>query len=144
MKTCPECKLAFPRGRSTCARCGASLEEAKDPRIGTTLAGRYILEEVIGQGGMATVYRARHALVDRTSAIKVVSPLLARDVTVRERFRREAKSVQKIAHPNVVDVQDQGVTEDGTSYIVMEFLDGSALASIIGTEPLRCRAPWAS
>ena len=136
MKTCPECKLAFPRGRSTCARCGASLEEAKDPRIGTTLAGRYILEEVIGQGGMATVYRARHALVDRTSAIKVVSPLLARDVTVRERFRREAKSVQKIAHPNVVDVQDQGVTEDGTSYIVMEFLDGSALASIIGTEPL--------
>ena len=86
MKTCPECKLAFPRGRSTCARCGASLEEAKDPRIGTMLAGRYILEEVIGQGGMATVYRARHALVDRTSAITVVNRFLSRDVTLPESF----------------------------------------------------------
>ncbi|MFO0673196.1 MAG: protein kinase [Polyangiaceae bacterium] len=124
MKACPECKLSFAAELVTCARCGGLLEEARDPRIGTTLAGRYVLEEVIGQGGMATVYRARHALVDRVSAVKVVSPLLARDATVRERFRREARSIQKLAHPNIVDVQDQGVTDDGTSYIVMEFLEG--------------------
>ena len=138
MKACPECKLSFAAERVTCARCGGLLEEARDPRIGTTLAGRYVLEEVIGQGGMATVYRARHALVDRVSAVKVVSPLLARDATVRERFRREARSIQKLAHPNIVDVQDQGVTDDGTSYIVMEFLEGSSLAVIIaqGRVPL--------
>jgi serine/threonine-protein kinase len=136
MKACPECKLAYPDERALCARCGTRLEEALDERIGMTLAGRYLLEEVIGQGGMATVYRARHALVDRTCAIKVVSPLLARDSTVRERFRREAKSIQKIAHPNVIDVQDQGVTEDGTSYIVMEFLEGASLAVIIAKERL--------
>ncbi len=131
MKACPECKLAFSIERSTCARCGTPLAEVQDARIGTTLAGRYVLEEVIGQGGMAIVYRARHALVDRTCAVKVVSPLLARDATVRERFRREARSVQKLAHPNIVEVQDQGVTEDGTSYIVMEYLEGSSLAVVI-------------
>lgn len=131
MKACPDCKLTYEGDRATCARCGSALQAVRDPLVGTTLAGRYVLEEVIGQGGMATVYRARHALVDRTSAVKLVSPLLARDAVVRERFRREARSVQKLAHPNIVEVQDQGVTSDGTSYIVMEYLEGSSLAALI-------------
>jgi len=95
------------------------------------LAGRYLLESVLGEGGMATVYAAKHLLVDRTCAVKVMSPLLARDSVVRERFRREAKSAQRLAHPNIIEIYDQGETEDGTSYIVMERLEGSSLAEVI-------------
>lgn len=103
----------------------------QDARIGMVLAGRYLLESVLGEGGMATVYAAKHLLVDRTCAVKVMSPLLARDSVVRERFRREAKSAQRLAHPNIIEIYDQGETEDGTSYIVMERLEGSSLAEVI-------------
>lgn len=108
----------------------------QDARIGTTLAGRYLIESVLGEGGMATVYAAKHLLVERTCAIKIMSPLLARDSVVRERFRREAKSAQRLAHPNIIEIFDQGETEDGTSYIVMERLDGSSLAEVIAQGPI--------
>lgn len=102
-----------------------------DPRVGTVLAGRYELARVLGTGGMATVYAARHLLVDKPCAIKVISPLYARDVVVRERFRREARSAQKLAHPNVIEIFDHGEAEDGTTYIVMEQLEGCSLAELI-------------
>ncbi|MEO8876702.1 MAG: protein kinase, partial [Polyangiaceae bacterium] len=131
MKTCPACKLTYPDDRIFCFVDGADLISMQDARIGTTLAGRYLLESVLGEGGMATVYAAKHLLIDRTCAIKVMSPLLARDSVVRERFRREAKSAQRLAHPNIIEIFDQGETEDGTSYIVMERLEGSSLAEVI-------------
>jgi len=111
---------------------GAELVETPDPRIGQTIAGRYVIEEGIGEGGMASVYRAKHKLVDRPCAIKIMNPALARDKVVRERFRREAKSAQALAHPNIIEIFDQGDTEDGTAYIVMELLRGRSLADIIG------------
>ena len=64
---------------------------------------------------MATVYRARHKLVDRPCAVKIMNPGLRRDPVVRERFRREAKAAQKLAHPNIIEIFDQGDTDDGTS-----------------------------
>ena len=131
MKTCPKCKLTYPTERTFCFVDGTDLVEMEDPRIGTLLAGRYIVEHVLGEGGMATVYAARHTLVDRSCAIKIMSPLLARDAVVRERFRREARAAQKLAHPNVIEIYDQGETEDGTSYIVMEHLRGMSLAELI-------------
>ena len=118
---------------------GAELVETKDPRIGTTIAGRYVVEEQIGEGGMATVYRARHKLIDRPCAIKVMNPLLARDKVVRERFRREAKSAQSLAHPNIIEIFDQGDTEDGTAYIVMELLRGASLAELLHQGALEMR-----
>lgn len=131
MKTCPACKLTYPDDRIFCFVDGADLISMQDARIGMVLAGRYLLESVLGEGGMATVYAAKHLLVDRTCAVKVMSPLLARDSVVRERFRREAKSAQRLAHPNIIEIYDQGETEDGTSYIVMERLEGSSLAEVI-------------
>jgi eukaryotic-like serine/threonine-protein kinase len=131
VKTCPVCKLTYPDDRAFCFVDGADLISMQDARIGSTLAGRYLIESVLGEGGMATVYAAKHLLVERTCAIKIMSPLLARDSVVRERFRREAKSAQRLAHPNIIEIFDQGETDDGTSYIVMERLDGSSLAEVI-------------
>jgi serine/threonine-protein kinase len=85
---------------------------------------------------MATVYRARHTLVDRPCAVKVMNPALASDPTTRERFRREAKSTQTLAHPNVIEIFDQGETADGTTYIVMELLAGKTLADLTDSGPV--------
>src|SRR6266498_1517167 len=132
MKSCPKCNLRYPDESTYCFVDGATLEPLKDPRVGTTIAGRYLVESVLGEGGMATVYRARHTLIDRPCAVKILNPALARDKLVRERFRREAKSAKKLAHPNVIDIFDEGDTGDGTSFMVMELLDGEPLDSTIG------------
>jgi serine/threonine-protein kinase len=123
--------MRYPNEATFCFVEGAELVELPDPRIGTVLAGRYVVEQVIGEGGMATVYRARHKLVDRPVAVKIMNPMLASDAIVRERFRREARSAQKLAHPNIIEIFDQGDTEDGTCYIVMELLRGESLAAVI-------------
>jgi tRNA A-37 threonylcarbamoyl transferase component Bud32 len=138
MKACPQCHIRYPTESVFCFLDGAVLEAIRDPLIGTTLAGRYLVEDVIGEGGMATVYRARHTLVDRPCAVKVMNPALASDPTTRERFRREAKSTQTLAHPNVIEIFDQGETPDGTTYIVMELLAGKTLAELTdaGAVPL--------
>jgi serine/threonine-protein kinase len=131
MKACPQCHIRYPQESVYCFLDGAALESIRDPLIGTTIAGRYLIEDVIGEGGMATVYRARHKLVDRLCAVKVMNPALATDPTTRERFRREAKSAQSLAHPNVIEIFDQGETPEGTTYLVMELLAGTTLAALV-------------
>src|SRR5258708_6435872 len=136
MKTCEQCHLRYPNESTFCFVDGKPLVHLQDPRVGTTLAGRYVIEEVLGEGGMATVYRARHKLVDRPCAVKIMNPGLSRDPVVRERFRREAKAAQKLAHPNIIEIFDQGDTEDGTSYLVMELLEGESLGTTLTRGPL--------
>jgi serine/threonine-protein kinase len=131
MKACVQCHLRYPADALYCFVDGAELGPVRDPLIGATLGGRYFVEEAIGEGGMATVYRARHKLVDRPCAIKVMSASLATDATVRERFRREAKSTQMLSHPNVIEIFDYGETVDGTPYMVMELLEGRTLADLL-------------
>jgi len=136
VKTCEQCHLRYPNESTFCFVDGKPLVHLQDPRVGTTLAGRYVIEEVLGEGGMATVYRARHKLVDRPCAVKIMTPGLSRDPVVRERFRREAKAAQKLAHPNIIEIFDQGDTEDGTSYLVMELLEGESLGAMLTRGPL--------
>ncbi len=131
MKTCPKCSMRYPNEGKFCFVDGADLVPFADPRIGTLLAGRYVIEDVIGEGGMATVYRARHKLIDRPCAIKILNANLGTDNVVRERFRREAKSAKKLSHPNIIEIYDQGETEDHTAYMVMEILHGSVLADLV-------------
>jgi serine/threonine-protein kinase len=128
MKTCPTCSLSYPSESAFCFVDGSSLVEEKDPRVNTTLGGRYVVERALGVGGMATVYRAHHKLVDRPCAIKILNPQFAQDATLRERFRREARHAQRIAHPNIIEIYDQGDTEDGVPFLVMELLHGKSLA----------------
>src|SRR6478736_3783258 len=138
MKSCPQCKLKYPDDAAGCFLCGGALVAIQDPLIGVTLAGRYQIEEVLGQGGMATVYAARHRLVDRPCAVKVMSAQYTRNEVIRERFRREAKSAQKLAHPNIIEIFDQGETPEGQVFLVMELLRGETLADVLehGKVPL--------
>ncbi len=127
--------MRYPNEAQYCFLDGADLVPLQDTRVGSTLVGRYLIEEVIGEGGMATVYRAKHKLVERPCAIKIMNPMLATDDVVRERFRREAKNASKLAHPNIIEIFDQGDTDDGTAYIAMELLTGSTLADLIAKAP---------
>jgi eukaryotic-like serine/threonine-protein kinase len=136
VKTCPQCKMRYPNEATYCFVEGSDLVMLPDPRIGTVLAGRYVIEQVVGEGGMATVYRARHKLTDKQVAVKIMSPMLTSDAIVRERFRREARSAQSLAHPNIIEIYDQGDTEDGTAFIAMELLQGESLATVITRGPL--------
>lgn len=131
MRACPQCGLRYPADAEKCFVDQTPLAEMEDPRIGSLLAGRYQLEAVLGEGGMATVYRARHTLIDRPVAVKVLSPRLSRDMGLRERFRREAKNAAQLAHPNIVEIFDSGETDDGSAYLVMELLVGESLQQII-------------
>lgn len=131
MKACSHCKLKYPNDSSACFLCGGALEVIRDALIGSTIAGRYVIEEVIGEGGMATVYSAHHRLVDRPCAIKVMNAGFAQNEVVRERFRREAKAAQKLAHPNIIEIFDQGEMQDGCLYLVMELLEGETVANML-------------
>ena len=93
-------------------------------------SGRYELVRKLARGGMAEVFLARDLLLDRPVALKVLYPELSRDPTFVERFRREAQSAANLSHPNVVSVYDWG-EEDGTYFIVMEYVDGESLASLV-------------
>ncbi|HLK38435.1 MAG TPA: protein kinase [Polyangiaceae bacterium] len=136
MKACPQCHIRYPADAVYCFVDGASLATIRDPLIGKTIAGRYVIEEILGEGGMATVYRAQHKLVDRPCAVKVMNPSLATDAKVRERFRREAKSAQALAHPNVIEIFDHGEMDDGVPYMVMELLNGQTLSAVVDAGPL--------
>ncbi|MGH3079668.1 MAG: protein kinase domain-containing protein [Gaiellaceae bacterium] len=106
---------------------------------GDVIAGRYELVELIGRGGMSSVWKADDRLLDRTVAIKVLHEQFTHDEEYVERFRREARSVAQLSHPNIVTVIDRG-EEDGRQYIVFEYLEGENLKQVIerrGPLPVR-------
>ena len=116
-------------------RLVSSTEEAPtDQIIGQTLDGRYVVEGILGQGGMGLVYRARHAMLGKALAIKVLKPEVSRDEGVIARFRREAQSASAIGSPHICDVSDFGTLPDGSTYFVMEFLDGPPLTKVMELE----------
>ena len=117
-----------------CSAEAAVLQRLEDPLIGRTLAGKYKIEELIKTGGMGSVYRGKHVLMDKTVAIKVLRPALAGDDTVVARFSREAKAASKISHPHAVSVTDFGEAENGVVFLVMEYLDGRTLKEVIVSE----------
>jgi serine/threonine protein kinase len=97
--------------------------------------GPYEVVDRIGRGGMANVYRAYHAALDREVAIKVLPEFFAEDPEYRQRFQHEARAVARLKHPNILEVFDFG-NQDGTAYIVMEFAEGGTLADALGA-PMR-------
>jgi serine/threonine protein kinase len=105
-----------------------------DPLIGRVFDGKYRLDERLGGGGMGTVYRATHMLIERPVAVKVLSQRFVGDQTAQQRFRREARASGRVQHPNAVTVNDFGATEDGWLYIVMELLEGQTLRDLLARE----------
>src|SRR6187431_727714 len=114
--------------------------------IGQTLGGRYRLIELLGSGGMATIYRATDTQLGRDVALKLLRPEYLRDPDFASRFRQEAQAAASLSHPNVVTVYDFGEDPSGP-YIVMELVDGEDLATILrrsGALPPRQAARIAS
>jgi len=97
---------------------------------GDMIAGRYELEERVGSGGMSTVYRAHDAMLERKVALKILHQRFGDDEEYVERFRREARAVAQLAHPNIVTVIDRG-EEAGRQFIVFEYVDGDDLKQFI-------------
>jgi len=108
--------------------------ETKDPFVGRTLDEKYCVEERLGAGGMGAVYRARHLLMDRPVAIKVLHQRLVEDEAARVRFQIEARAAVLLRHSNAVSVTDFGQTSEGCVYIVMELLEGRTLREILSRE----------
>ena len=107
----------------------------RDPLIGQTVAGRFRVEELIGQGGMGKVYRARHLALDRLVCLKMLKPALLRDPTVVGRVEREAMAASRLNHPNSIQVLDFGRNEsDGALYLVMEHVQGKDLRAVLRDE----------
>jgi eukaryotic-like serine/threonine-protein kinase len=110
--------------------------------IGTVLGGRYRLVELLGQGGMATIYRARDNQLERDVAVKILRPEYGADPDFIDRFRHEAQAAASLNHPGIVAVHDYG-TDPAGPYIVMELIEGEDLATIVrrtGALPPRAAA----
>ncbi len=101
--------------------------------VGELIVGRYELEQLVGEGGMSSVYRAYDTVLERRVAIKVLHEHFSRDPEYVERFRREARAIARLAHPNVVTVIDRGEWE-GRQFIVFEHVAGENLKSVIDRE----------
>src|SRR5215203_162722 len=131
MKICPKCGVEYPDSTTLCPADGIALEKDGDSLIGTTLAGKYRIDERLNAGGMGTVYRGTHVLMDKTVAIKVLRPVLAADEKIVARFSREARAASRISHPHALSVTDFGEDENGNVFLVMEFLSGKTLKQVI-------------
>ncbi|MEZ4338648.1 MAG: serine/threonine-protein kinase [Sandaracinaceae bacterium] len=110
--------------------------EEADPWVGRTLSNVYVIEEKIGEGGMGSVYVARHVHLEKRFAVKVLVESVAGKNNAVDRLKQEAMAAANIDHENIVDVVNFDRTEEGAVFIVMEFLKGESLADTLGRGPL--------
>src|SRR6185503_3581446 len=104
-----------------------------DPLIGQRL-GDFVVEQPMAAGGMGVVYRAKHPLIGRLAAIKVLKPEFATDREQTDRFLKEAQALSAIKHRGIVEIIGFGNTPDGRQYMTTEFLDGESLEAVIARE----------
>lgn len=121
---------------STSETSSTPRDKAKDSYLGRVIAGRYRLEARLGEGGMGVVYRARHVLIERIVALKLIRPDLKEETHLRAWMLREARAANRVDHAHIVDIHDVGETEEGELYLVMEYLLGRSLASEIAKGPM--------
>jgi serine/threonine-protein kinase len=146
MLKCPKCLRQFDAGATVCSVDGTPLgadvtvpdaapsDSRTDSLLGLVLDDKYRLDERLGEGGMGTVYRATHLLIERPVAVKVLSPRLVTDEAAKERFRREARAAGRLQHTNAVAVTDFGETREGLVYLVMELLEGRPLREVLARD----------
>ena len=127
MKYCTLCKAKYEDTVTFCTVDGEVLEEDQQALVDTVLDGQYHIEAMLGKGGMGAVYRARHILLGDRVAIKVLPPQVRNNADWLRRFRREGQAARRFRHPNSVTVHDLRTTPDGTTYMVMEYVQGHTL-----------------
>src|ERR1035437_1675178 len=131
MKHCPVCNNSYPTHFRICPQDNTALRETNEIEPGMVIRSKYQILEHLGGGGMADVYRAKHLAFNEICAIKVVKAKDADDTAFNNRFKGEAVLTRKLRHPNAIAVEDYDTTEDGRPYIVMEFVKGRNLRSVI-------------
>src|SRR5215469_16660961 len=139
MKFCPKCRKEYADNIESCSIDGTGLVVSgpdTDPLLGATFAERYQILEKIGQGGMGTVYKAIHTRMNRICAIKLLAAEQSEGHSAVERFNREAQLASRIDNPHAVVIYDFGETEDGVLYLVMEYVDGESLGSVLLREKI--------
>ncbi|TMQ18040.1 MAG: hypothetical protein E6J90_21140 [Deltaproteobacteria bacterium] len=130
MRVCTACKRLLPADADRCPSDGAAAQVV-DTLPRDTRLGAYRIDRLLGEGGMGFVYEATHEVLNRRSAIKMLRPELARQPQVVTRFLNEARAVNLIDHPNIVNVYDYGDHQHGSVYFVMEFLEGETLDELM-------------
>jgi eukaryotic-like serine/threonine-protein kinase len=132
-KVCPVCGTSYTDANIFCPADGSTLHAAESASdlIGTVIADRYLVTDLLGAGGMGTVYLAQHVRLPQRAAIKVLRPEMVRDAGAVARFNREAANASRIEHERIARVFDFGETSDGTVYLAMEFVPGRTLKQIV-------------
>lgn len=135
-KVCPVCGTSYPDLNVFCPSDGSTLRAADSDGdlIGSVVADRYLVTDLLGEGGMGKVYLARHVRLPLQAAIKVLRPELLKDAASVARFNREAANASRIEHGNVARVFDFGETSDGTVYLAMEYISGRTLKDVLEKE----------
>lgn len=136
-KVCPTCKKEYSNEVVVCPDDNSQLAPlAKDALIGTVFADKYEILSVLGAGGMSVIYKARHKYMERICALKLLHPFLLSDASMFQRFQYEAKAASNLSHPNVVAMHDFGITNDGKAYLVMDYLEGEDLSTVLERDVL--------
>ncbi len=135
LKLCPECFSEYEDKLETCPQDGVELSPIEpDPLLGTKLQDRYVLQSILGRGGMGVVYKAKHEQMDRLVAIKMLHSHMVSDADAMKRFHREAKAVSRVRHPHSIMLFDFGVSSSGQPFIVMDYVEGTNLKRVIKQE----------
>ena len=137
MKSCSKCGKTYEDIIEVCPDDQTPLTLAgpdSDPMIGRVLAGRYLIVEPIGKGGMGTIYKAVHKMMDRPCAIKLLTAVSGADESAVARFNLEAKMASSIDNPHAVTIYDFGETDGGLLYLAMELVDGKPLSRVLEHE----------
>ena len=140
IKRCGNCGRQYPEEANFCMIDGSRLPQSAEPKLrprahpieasrllGKTVGGKYTIQSVIGQGGMAVVYQAFDNLIERPVVIKVMQAWLANDERANERFKRECQLTAQLHHPNIIRVYDGGLLNNNEPYLVMEYVAGESL-----------------
>jgi serine/threonine protein kinase len=134
MKYCATCKTVYPADFQCCPKDGSALSSSSELLPGMVIRDKYQILQQIGSGGMATVYQVRHLAFNEIRAIKLINSQLADGDQFSKRLRSEAVIARKLQHPNAVHVDDLDRTEDGRPFIVMEYVEGQNLRTVIRQE----------
>jgi serine/threonine-protein kinase len=132
MLECPKCGRCEEPGTTRCPSDNTVLVSV--PTVPRIVDQKYRVEQLLGRGGMGSVYRARDMRLDRLVALKVVRPDMLSDTEARQRFRREAQLIARLQHPSIVSVFDYGTFDNGGAFLVMELVRGEDLRRVLQRE----------
>lgn len=134
MRSCPQCRSIYTVCVDYCGIDGTRLVECEEDPLVDATVDRYRILQRIGEGAMGRIYRVAHTVLEHEYAMKILFGDLGADRRLVERFRREAKAISRMRHPNVVAVTDFGTSSNGLTFLVMELVSGRTLADLITEE----------